>query len=252
MRCGPGAAGKIDGIVRRSHDAPGKNGVQLHARKCAPVELEGRAGGVDFRRGAVDAAEDVELVVVQVDGDGIVGLIGRALRAKTAGTARMQSRQRARLCEVRRWLSSNDSMNAGRPHAAGKSHLLANYISNFDNNQGNDPQKRLIGDISGILIRVKDHGRELFYGLIRIHVLLHAAQEPIFGLAMMEELEHHGYRIGPGTLYPLLHGLERAGLLKSSPVLREDAGGEFTGLLRGQEGTGEIQRESRRAAPRAA
>jgi len=32
---------------------------------------------------------------------------------------------------------------------------------------------------------------------------------------MMEELEHHGYRIGPGTLYPLLHGLERSGLLKS-------------------------------------
>ena len=51
--------------------------------------------------------------------------------------------------------------------------------------------------------------------MIRIHVLLHAAQEPIFGLAMMEELAHHGYRIGPGTLYPLLHGLERSGLLKS-------------------------------------
>jgi DNA-binding PadR family transcriptional regulator len=32
---------------------------------------------------------------------------------------------------------------------------------------------------------------------------------------MMEELEHHGYRIGPGTLYPLLHGLERRGLLRS-------------------------------------
>jgi PadR family transcriptional regulator PadR len=62
---------------------------------------------------------------------------------------------------------------------------------------------------------VTDQGRELFFGLIRIHVLLHASQEPIFGLAMMEELEHHGYRIGPGTLYPLLHGLERAGLLKS-------------------------------------
>jgi PadR family transcriptional regulator, regulatory protein PadR len=57
--------------------------------------------------------------------------------------------------------------------------------------------------------------RELFYGLIRIHVLLHAAQEPIFGLAMMEELAHHGYRVGPGTLYPLLHGMERAGLLKA-------------------------------------
>lgn len=60
-----------------------------------------------------------------------------------------------------------------------------------------------------------NHTRELFYGLIRIHVLLHAGREPIFGLAMMEELAHHGYRIGPGTLYPLLHGMERAGLLKS-------------------------------------
>jgi PadR family transcriptional regulator PadR len=64
------------------------------------------------------------------------------------------------------------------------------------------------------VIPVKGHARELFYGLIRIHVLLHAAHQPIYGLAMMEELAHHGYRIGPGTLYPLLHGLERAGLLK--------------------------------------
>jgi DNA-binding PadR family transcriptional regulator len=57
--------------------------------------------------------------------------------------------------------------------------------------------------------------RELFFGLIRIHVLVHASHEPIFGLAMMEELAHHGYRVGPGTLYPLLHGLERHGLLRS-------------------------------------
>jgi DNA-binding PadR family transcriptional regulator len=64
--------------------------------------------------------------------------------------------------------------------------------------------------------------RELFFGLIRIHVLAHAAHEPIFGLAMMQELAHHDYRIGPGTLYPLLHGLERSGLLKSR--LRKVAG----------------------------
>jgi PadR family transcriptional regulator PadR len=63
---------------------------------------------------------------------------------------------------------------------------------------------------------VTSHQRELFFGLIRIHVLVHASHEPIFGLAMMEELTHHGYRIGPGTLYPLLHGLESSGLLKSS------------------------------------
>ncbi len=62
---------------------------------------------------------------------------------------------------------------------------------------------------------VANHQRELFFGLIRIHVLVHASHEPIFGLAMMEELGHHGYRIGPGTLYPLLHGLERGGLLRS-------------------------------------
>ncbi|MGH9605269.1 MAG: PadR family transcriptional regulator [Terracidiphilus sp.] len=66
-----------------------------------------------------------------------------------------------------------------------------------------------------------NHTRELFYGLIRIHVLLHAAEQPIYGLAMMEELERHGYRIGPGTLYPLLHGLERGGLLKSQSA-KED------------------------------
>ena len=66
--------------------------------------------------------------------------------------------------------------------------------------------------------------RELFFGLIRIHVLVHASHEPIFGLAMMEELMHHGYRIGPGTLYPLLHGLERGGLLKS--VLKNVGGRE--------------------------
>jgi PadR family transcriptional regulator PadR len=66
------------------------------------------------------------------------------------------------------------------------------------------------------IVHVADQKRELFDGLIRIHVLLHAVHEPIFGLAMMKELEHHGYRIGPGTLYPLLHGLERAGLLRSA------------------------------------
>jgi DNA-binding PadR family transcriptional regulator len=62
---------------------------------------------------------------------------------------------------------------------------------------------------------VKDHQRDLFSGLIRIHVLVHAAHEPIFGMAMMEELDHHGYRVGPGTLYPLLHGMEQRGWLKS-------------------------------------
>ena len=33
---------------------------------------------------------------------------------------------------------------------------------------------------------------------------------------MVEELARHGYRISPGTLYPLLHGLEKKGYLRSA------------------------------------
>jgi DNA-binding PadR family transcriptional regulator len=57
--------------------------------------------------------------------------------------------------------------------------------------------------------------RDLYSGLIRLHVLHHAAREPIFGLGMIEELARHGYRISPGSLYPLLHGLEKKGYLRS-------------------------------------
>src|SRR5689334_8505805 len=60
--------------------------------------------------------------------------------------------------------------------------------------------------------------RDLYSGLIRLHVLHHAAEEPIFGLGMIEELRRHGYQISPGTLYPLLHGLEKKGYLNGSEV----------------------------------
>jgi DNA-binding PadR family transcriptional regulator len=32
---------------------------------------------------------------------------------------------------------------------------------------------------------------------------------------MIEELARHGYRLSPGTLYPIFHGLENKGLLRS-------------------------------------
>jgi DNA-binding PadR family transcriptional regulator len=57
--------------------------------------------------------------------------------------------------------------------------------------------------------------RDIFAGLIRLHVLHHASREPIYGLEMIQELSRHGYRMGPGTLYPLLHGMESQGLLRS-------------------------------------
>lgn len=60
--------------------------------------------------------------------------------------------------------------------------------------------------------------RDLYSGLIRLHILHHAAEEPIFGLGMLEERARHGYRMSPGTLYPILKGLERKGYLRSKQV----------------------------------
>jgi len=56
----------------------------------------------------------------------------------------------------------------------------------------------------------------LLSGLVRLHILYHAAREPIYGVAIMEELARHGYRLSPGTLYPVLHDLEEKGYLKSA------------------------------------
>jgi DNA-binding PadR family transcriptional regulator len=50
-------------------------------------------------------------------------------------------------------------------------------------------------------------------GFVRLHVLYHAAREPVFGVEMMEELKRHGYDVGAGTLYPLLHQMHKAGYL---------------------------------------
>jgi DNA-binding PadR family transcriptional regulator len=57
--------------------------------------------------------------------------------------------------------------------------------------------------------------RYLYTGLIRLHLLHHAAEGPIFGQEMINELGRHGYRLSAGTLYPILHGMERQGLLRS-------------------------------------
>ena len=56
--------------------------------------------------------------------------------------------------------------------------------------------------------------RGVFLAFVRVHVLYHAAEGPVFGLEMIEELRHNGYSIGPGTLYPILHNLENAGCLR--------------------------------------
>lgn len=57
--------------------------------------------------------------------------------------------------------------------------------------------------------------RDLMGGFVRLHVLHHASAGPIFGIGIIEKLAYHGYVLSPGTLYPILHGLERDGFLQS-------------------------------------
>lgn len=56
--------------------------------------------------------------------------------------------------------------------------------------------------------------RDVFLAFVRVHILHHAVEGPVFGLEMIEELRRHGYSISPGTLYPIFHGLERGGCLR--------------------------------------
>lgn len=61
--------------------------------------------------------------------------------------------------------------------------------------------------------------RDLLGGLVRLHILHHAAHEPIYGQGIMDELGRHGYKLSPGSLYPILHGLEKSAYLISSMEL---------------------------------
>jgi PadR family transcriptional regulator, regulatory protein PadR len=65
--------------------------------------------------------------------------------------------------------------------------------------------------------------------LIRVHILHHAEKEPVFGLWFSEELGRHGYKILPGTSYPLVHGLERKGYLRTSLSARVKAAANASG-----------------------
>lgn len=71
--------------------------------------------------------------------------------------------------------------------------------------------------------------QELLSGFIRLHVLHHAVEGEVFGQWMIEELARHGYRLSPGTLYPMLEGLEKRGYLTSR---REKVGRSVRRLYR--------------------
>jgi DNA-binding PadR family transcriptional regulator len=62
--------------------------------------------------------------------------------------------------------------------------------------------------------------QDLLAGFVRLHILHHAAGGEVYGQWMIEELAHHGYKLSPGTLYPMLHAMERRGYLVSTSERR--------------------------------
>jgi DNA-binding PadR family transcriptional regulator len=60
---------------------------------------------------------------------------------------------------------------------------------------------------------MSDIFRDTFLGFVRVHLLWHACRARIYGAEMIEELRHHGYDVSPGTIYPILHAMQKAGLL---------------------------------------
>ncbi len=86
--------------------------------------------------------------------------------------------------------------------------------------------------------------RDVFLAFVRVHVLHHAAEGPVFGLEMIEELQRHGYAISPGTLYPILHGLEVAGCLRPK---NEVVGGKrrkyYVATVRGRRALAEVRKK---------
>lgn len=57
--------------------------------------------------------------------------------------------------------------------------------------------------------------RDIDLAFIKLHILYHASKEEVFGIGLIEELARHGYRLGPGTLYPTLAKMEALDLLTS-------------------------------------
>jgi DNA-binding PadR family transcriptional regulator len=58
--------------------------------------------------------------------------------------------------------------------------------------------------------------REFLLAFWKIHILHHAEEQGVYGHWMLEELHRHGYRLSPGTLYPLLARMARRGWLRST------------------------------------
>ena len=76
--------------------------------------------------------------------------------------------------------------------------------------------------------------QRLLGGFIRLHVLYHAEEGGIYGNWMIEELRHHGYKISPGTLYPMLRAMEKDGWIVGSDENGGNRGASINHVERSQ------------------
>jgi DNA-binding PadR family transcriptional regulator len=99
--------------------------------------------------------------------------------------------------------------------------------------------------------------REFLLTFWKIHILHHAAEEQgVYGQWMLEELGRHGYRLSPGTLYPVLARMARRGWIRADKTERSRAPRVYritpegsAVLRRLRASLGELQHEVGRCAP---
>ena len=62
--------------------------------------------------------------------------------------------------------------------------------------------------------------REFLLAFWKIHILYHSEEQGVYGHWMLEELHRHGYRLSPGTLYPILARMARRGWIRAAEPAR--------------------------------
>jgi DNA-binding PadR family transcriptional regulator len=77
--------------------------------------------------------------------------------------------------------------------------------------------------------------REFLLAFWKVHILHHAGEQGVYGQWMLEELHHHGYRLSPGTLYPMLARMAQRGWLRPSEPKRSTAPRVYRLTPRGHE-----------------
>ena len=65
-----------------------------------------------------------------------------------------------------------------------------------------------------------DVQREILLSFFKVHILHHAAEEPVYGQSIIQELRRHGYDVSPGTIYPVLKRMETRGWLAATGAKR--------------------------------